>query len=107
MGGLVAALSALLNNLPAVMVGGLGIQAGGTLTGPFREAAVLASVIGADIGPKLTPIGSLATLIWLYFLGKKGLKITWGEYFKVGLVITPPVLLAALLGLWGALALLS
>lgn len=106
-GALVAALSAALNNLPAVMVGGLGIQAGPSLVGPLREAAVMANVIGADIGPKLTPIGSLATLIWLYFLAKKGLKVTWGEYFKVGLVITPPVLLAALLGLWGALTLLG
>lgn len=105
-GGLVAVLSAGLNNLPAVMVGGLAIQAG-NLSAPLREAAVLANVIGADIGPKLTPIGSLATLIWLYFLGKKGIKVTWVEYFKVGLVITPPVLLAALLGLWGALTLLG
>jgi arsenical pump membrane protein len=103
-GSLVALLSAGLNNLPAVMVGGLAIQAGHQV-GPLQEAAVLANVIGADIGPKLTPIGSLATLIWLYFLGKKGIKITWAQYFKVGLVITPPVLIAALLGLWGALAL--
>lgn len=105
-GGLVAVMSAGLNNLPAVMVGGLAIQAG-NLSAPLQEAAVLANVIGADIGPKLTPIGSLATLIWLYFLGQKGIKISWAEYFKVGLVITPPVLLAALLGLWGALSLFA
>jgi arsenical pump membrane protein len=105
-GGLVALLSAVMNNLPAVMVGGLSIQIAGQ-TPALREVAVLANVIGSDIGPKMTPIGSLATLIWLYFLGRKGLKVSWRDYFKVGLVITPPVLLAALLGLWGAAVLLQ
>lgn len=97
-GLLVALLSSLMNNLPGVMLGCLAIAAAGL--GPLQEGLVLANVIGSDIGPKLTPIGSLATLIWLHGLQQRGLKITWQQYLKVGLVITPPVLLAALAALW-------
>ena len=94
-GVLVALFSAVMNNLPGVMIGCLSIAAAGTQP----EAMALANVIGAGIGPKLTPIGSLATLIWLHFLQHKGVQIDWRYYLKVGLIITPPVLLAALLGL--------
>lgn len=111
-GLLVTVLSAVMNNLPGLMLGVLAIgEAGaafaahpalGTAAGGWgtTELAALAAVIGADIGPKLTPIGSLATLIWMHVLAGKGVRVTWAEYLRVGLLATPPVLLAALLGLW-------
>lgn len=97
-GGSVAALSAFMNNLPAVLFALLGVQ-GAALAPPVREGLAFALVVGADIGPKLTPIGSLATLLWLFLLNRRGVKVGWGEYFRAGLVLTPPVLLVALLAL--------
>jgi len=105
-GVLVALFSSLMNNLPGVMLGCLALAAAGA-TGAMREGMILANVIGSDIGPKLTPIGSLATLIWLHSLQMRGMKITWQYYLKVGLIITPPVLLAALGALWLSVRLLG
>lgn len=101
-----ALLSAGANNLPAVMLTSLGLDPV-PVGGVTREGMALAAVVGADIGPKLTPIGSLATLIWLEALRLMGLPVGGRAYLRFGLLVTPPVLLAALAGLWVSLRLVG
>jgi arsenical pump membrane protein len=92
-GLLSALLSSVMNNMPTVMVMDIALDQANA------QHLAYANILGCNLGPKMTPIGSLATLLWLHVLANKGVKIGWGEYMKVGLVITPPVLAVALLGL--------
>ncbi|RIE00648.1 hypothetical protein D3H35_27165 [Cohnella faecalis] len=94
-GLLFSLLAACMNNLPAVLVASLSIEhVQGSDMLPF------ASLLGMSVGAKLTPIGSLATLLWLGLLRSGGIRMTWGHYLRLGLPLTAAVLLLSLAALW-------
>lgn len=102
-GGLLALLSAAVNNLPATLIGVLVLHSVHTPS----LLAIYASILGVDIGPKLTPFGSLATLLWLGILQRNGIFISWGKYLHENWWVTLIVLIAAFVGLLAANALLG
>jgi arsenical pump membrane protein len=102
-GGLLALLSATVNNLPATLIGVLVLR---SLKTPSL-LAIYAIILGVDIGPKLTPFGSLATLLWLGILQRNGISISWGKYLRENWWVTLIVLIAAFAGLLVSNMLLS
>ena len=88
-----AILSAVMNNMPTVMIMDI------ALVDIPNQALAYANIIGCNLGPKMTPFGSLATLLWLHVLAQKGVKIGFWEYSKFGLLVTPIVLLMVLISL--------
>lgn len=101
-GGILALLSAAVNNLPATLIGVLVLGKAGQTS----LLAIYAIILGVDIGPKLTPFGSLATLLWLGILEHNGIHISWGRYLRENWWVTLVALGAAFVGLLASNALL-
>jgi arsenical pump membrane protein len=99
-GAAVALLSGAINNLPVFLVALLAIRHLGLLTLEVRPATLpYAALLGANVGSKLTPLGSLATLLWLDMLARRNLRVGWARYTRLALLPTAAALLAALFAL--------
>ncbi|MGA8658651.1 MAG: SLC13 family permease [Chthoniobacterales bacterium] len=90
----------LINNLPmaVVMISALsGIQHAAPA---LQHGFVAATIFGCDLGPNLTTVGSLATVLWLLILRQRDVDVSGLDYFKIGVVVTPLMLLAGALTIW-------
>ncbi|MGG4166057.1 arsenic transporter [Rossellomorea vietnamensis] len=99
MGIFLTVISNLFNNLPAVMIGTLSITEMG-LDPHVLQVAYLANVLGSDIGALLTPVGTLATLIWMFILKTHGIHISWSRYLRVTIIVVPIGLMVGLYSLY-------
>jgi arsenical pump membrane protein len=90
----------LINNIPmaVVMTSALGSIQHAPLA--VQHGFLAATMFGCDLGPNLTTVGSLATVLWLLILRKQGIDVSGLDYFKVGVIVTPIMLLAGALTIW-------
>ncbi|GAA0683491.1 ArsB/NhaD family transporter [Kitasatospora atroaurantiaca] len=93
---LAAVLANVINNLPATLV----LL---PLTAPAGPGAVLAVLLGVNIGPNLTYAGSLATLLWRRIVHAHDTEVGLGEFTRLGLLTVPASLVLAVVALWGSL----
>jgi arsenical pump membrane protein len=89
----------MINNVPMALVLVSAIGTGGP-PGPVRDALVYAGILGADLGPNITTVGSLATMLWLLILRRKGLEVSSWDYFRLGITVTPLLVLIGALTIW-------
>ncbi|MNV21479.1 Arsenical pump membrane protein [compost metagenome] len=92
-------LSNLVNNLPSVMIGTFAVTDMGLEQQPL-QLAYLANIMGSDIGALLTPVGTLATLLWMYILKNNHIHISWKQYMKVTIIVIPIGLIVSLMSLY-------
>ena len=97
-GLLISVLSNVMNNLPSVMLGTLIITDMG-MDLHMLQVSYISIIIGSDIGALLSPMGTLATLLWMFVLRRNGIQISWSRYFKVALMVIPITLLVTLIAL--------
>jgi arsenical pump membrane protein len=89
----------LINNVPMALVMISAIH-GISATPATRTGMIFAVILGADLGPNLTTVGSLATILWVLILRRKGLEISTVQYLKLGLAVVPVMLAFGVLVIW-------
>lgn len=100
-GTLSATVSSLLNNHPGLIIGSLTLNEMAGLSHEAVRIAYASIVLGADLGALLTPIGTLASLLWFHLLHRHHVRCSWWEYFRVTALVIPISFAFALAGLLG------
>jgi arsenical pump membrane protein len=90
----------LINNLPMAIVMRSALGGVGHITSSAHLGFIAATIFGCDLGPNITTVGSLATVLWLLILRRGNLDVSGLDYFKVGIMVTPLMLLAGALTIW-------
>jgi arsenical pump membrane protein len=90
----------LINNVPMAVVMNSALGSAQNASATVQHGFVAATIFGCDLGPNITTIGSLATVLWLLILRQRDVDVTGLDYFKVGVIVTPIMLLAGALTIW-------
>ncbi|HET9781621.1 MAG TPA: ArsB/NhaD family transporter [Candidatus Dormibacteraeota bacterium] len=89
-----AVLSNLANNLPSQLLFVSGALSGGVSAG-LRVPFLFGALAGADLGPNLTPVGALSTMLWLLIVRRRGIEVSSWDFLRLGVVIAPATLIVA------------
>lgn len=89
-----------INNVPMALVMTSTIRHFGPMSQAAHLGLIGGTMFGCDLGPNITTVGSLATILWLLLLRRRGVEISALAYFKVGIMVAPVMLLAGALGMW-------
>jgi arsenical pump membrane protein len=95
----------LINNVPMAVVLTSSLQSIQHQSVAIQQGFIAATMFGCDLGPNLTTVGSLATVLWLLILRQRGMDVSGLDYFKVGIIVTPLMLLLGALTIWLLIAL--
>jgi arsenical pump membrane protein len=90
----------LVNNVPMAVLMNSALGSVQHATPAIRNGFVAATIFGCDLGPNLTTVGSLATMLWLLILRQRDVDVSGLDYFKVGILVTPVMLFAGALTIW-------
>jgi arsenical pump membrane protein len=90
----------LINNWSMMMISVSSLASISSTALSFDRSIIYASVLGADLGPNITILGSLSSMLWLVLLRQRGLDIHPLQYLKLGLIVTPLMLITSALCLY-------
>jgi arsenical pump membrane protein len=90
----------LVNNVPMAVVLTSALHSAQHAALTTRLGFIAATIFGCDLGPNLTTVGSLATVLWLLILRRRNIEVSGLDYFKVGVIVTPLMLAAGALTIW-------
>jgi arsenical pump membrane protein len=90
----------LINNVPMAVVMTSSLHSMQHAPLAIQQGFLAATIFGCDLGPNLTTVGSLATILWLLILRQRNIEVSGLDYFKVGILVTPLMLVIGAFAIW-------